>query len=92
MVFSPLKLDLRPVTQHETQNGVEISLKLPMVLKKKMPRQDFKRCNSSDILLSSQAKQEEFQALANSKRFKQIKARVSSCCSFYGPSYGLFHL
>ena len=35
MVFSPLKLDLRPVTQHETQNGVEISLKLPMVLKKK---------------------------------------------------------
>ena len=34
MVFYTLKLDLRPVTQHETQNGVEISLKLYMILKK----------------------------------------------------------
>ena len=42
MVFSPLKLDLRPVTQHETQNGVEISLKLPIVLKKEC-RQSQKR-------------------------------------------------
>ena len=39
---------------------------------------------NSDLLISSQAKQEEFKAEANSKSFEQIKARVSSCCSFYG--------
>ena len=63
MVFSPLKLDLRPVTQHETQNGVEISLKLHMILEKKY-HGDCKRrgCNSSDLLLLSQARQEEFKA------------------------------
>ena len=61
MVFSPLKLDLRPVTQHETQNGVEISLKLPMVLKKK------KKCRARTL---EDAIAQIFQAKPNRKSSK----------------------